>query len=160
MQNKEKPREEMEKGIEVEREIKNSLNVRGRFEARHYGEDPLSDLPNLKYLHRISHGNYGVIFKAKDRGCRDVAVKRSFLIEGLDDSDEEPTSQVFSDKLNETFDNSIRAQKACQGKGVVEIYDSGIRRLGHYIVMEYCPNGDLMGFVRDKGTPRKKERLA
>lgn len=51
-----KLREKMGEYGGVGREIENSLNVRERFEAKHYGEDPLKDIPNLDCLGRIDDG--------------------------------------------------------------------------------------------------------
>lgn len=84
-------------------------------------------------------------------------MKRSFLISQNENG--EPKYEVSSDMLDKIFDNSIQVHRACQGDGIVEIYDSGTGRLGHYIVMEHCPKGNLLRFVKNKGMPRKKKGL-
>jgi serine/threonine-protein kinase ULK/ATG1 len=85
---------------------------------------------------KIGSGQYGDVFKGFNRtNSQDIAIK---VI----------NREKLKGKFNELFDNEIRVLKACNNINIVKLYDIKKTANNYYLIMEYCNEGDLAGYLK------------
>jgi serine/threonine-protein kinase len=95
----------------------------------------------------VAEGGMATVWRARDEVlARTVAVK--ILHSHLADDE----------SFLERFRREALAAARLTHPNIVAIFDTGVDQDRHYIVMEYCPNGTLMGLVEREG-PLEPERV-
>lgn len=61
-----------------------------------------------------------------------------------------PKSRIQTTHLHARFEAEIRINQQLHHPGIVEMYDLLSDELNYYIVMEFCPNGELFQYIIDK----------
>lgn len=62
-----------------------------------------------------------------------------------------PRSRLNTKHLEERFEIEIRIFQQMHHPGIVQLYDLLKDELNYYILMEFCPNGELFQFIVDRG---------
>jgi serine/threonine-protein kinase ULK/ATG1 len=71
------------------------------------------------------------------------AVKRSLLI----------------GKFNELLDNEIRVLKTCDNVNIMKLYDLKKTSNNFYLMLEYCNEGDLSQYLKERKTLTEDEAV-
>lgn len=61
-----------------------------------------------------------------------------------------PKSRIQTSHLHARFEAEIRINQQLHHPGIVEMYDLLHDELNYYIIMEFCPNGELFQYIIDK----------
>lgn len=61
-----------------------------------------------------------------------------------------PKSRIQTTHLHARFEAEIRINQQLHHPGIVEMYDLLSDDLNYYIIMEFCPNGELFQYIIDK----------
>lgn len=62
-----------------------------------------------------------------------------------------PRSRINTKNLEERFEAEIRISQQMHHSGIVELYDLLKDNFNFYVIMEFCPNGELFQFIVDQG---------
>lgn len=62
-----------------------------------------------------------------------------------------PRDRLIASSLEERFEVEIRIDQQLHHPGIVQIVDLLQDKNNYYVVMEFCPNGDLFQFIVDNG---------
>ncbi|EAY01731.1 CAMK family protein kinase [Trichomonas vaginalis G3] len=62
-----------------------------------------------------------------------------------------PRDRLLASSLEERFEVEIRIDQQLHHPGIVQIVDLLKDKNNYYVVMEFCPNGDLFQFIVDNG---------
>lgn len=62
-----------------------------------------------------------------------------------------PRKRVDSAHLQARFEQEIRINQQLHHPGIVEMYDLLSDNINYYIIVEFCPNGELFQFIVDRG---------
>lgn len=68
-----------------------------------------------------------------------------------------PKSRLSSHSLLARFEEEIRVNQQLHHPGIVEFADILIDNENFYVVMEFCPNGELFQFIVDRGSLTEEE---
>lgn len=101
-----------------------------------------NSLPGYSFIDRIGIGNFSEVWKAIDQNFNFVAVKI------LDDKQIRAQPKVL-----ELLQSEIYILKTINNKNVVKLYEHIVQKGKHFLVLEYCNQGDLEKYV--KGKPDK-----
>ena len=95
----------------------------------------------------IGHGQFGEVYKGYNQKTNlDIAVKavkRSLLI----------------GKFNELLDNEIRVLKTCDNVNIMKLYDLKKTSNNFYLMLEYCNEGDLSQYLKERKTLTEDEAV-
>ena len=95
----------------------------------------------------IGHGAFSTV-----RLCQHIETNQYFACKII------ARSRLLMNNLEARFENEIRINQQLHHPGVVALYDLLKDDLNYYIIVEFCPNGELFSHVVDQG--RLDERTA
>ena len=93
---------------------------------------------NYQIIEKIGKGTFGIIYKVKKFNDPIIYVIKQISLEGLTDFQ---INQVFSE---------VKILSLINSKYVVKYYESFLENDNLNIVMEYCDNGDLCNYLKEK----------
>ena len=93
---------------------------------------------NYKIIEKIGKGTFGIIYKVKKFNDPIIYVIKQISLEGLTNYQ---ITQVFSE---------VKILSLINSKYVVKYYESFLEDDNLNIVMEYCDNGDLYNYLKEK----------
>lgn len=68
-----------------------------------------------------------------------------------------PRSRISHSNLEERFEGEIRINQQLHHPGVVQIVDLMSDEFNYYIIMEFCPNGELFQYIVDQQRVKESE---
>ena len=87
---------------------------------------------------KIGHGQFGEVFKGYNKlNNQDIAVKAV-------------KRELLKGKFNELLDNEIRVLKSCNNENIIKLYDLKKTSNNFYLMLEYCNEGDLSQYLKDR----------
>lgn len=94
---------------------------------------------------KIGSGQYGDVFKGYNKLNReDVAIK-AIKRESL-----KGTHGPNAGKFSELLENEIKVLKSCDNPNIIKLYDLKKTANNFYLILEYCNEGDLMVYLKQK----------
>lgn len=87
---------------------------------------------------KIGSGQFGDVFKGYNKtNNQDIAIKvvKRELLKG---------------KFNELLENEIRVLRTCNNDNIIKLYDIKKTANNFYLMLEYCNEGDLMQYQKEK----------
>ncbi|EAR96828.2 Serine/Threonine kinase domain protein (macronuclear) [Tetrahymena thermophila SB210] len=87
---------------------------------------------------KIGSGQFGDVFKGYNKvNNQDIAIKvvKRELLKG---------------KFNELLENEIRVLRTCNNENIIKLYDIKKTANNFYLMLEYCNEGDLMQYQKEK----------
>ena len=98
---------------------------------------------NYQIIEKIGKGTFGIIYKVKKFNDPIIYVIKQISLEGLTDFQ---INQVFSE---------VKILSLINSKYVAKYYESFLENDNLNIVMEYCDNGDLCNYLKEKRMKNK-----
>ncbi len=87
---------------------------------------------------KIGHGQFGEVFKGYNKvNNADIAVKAV-------------KRELLKGKFNELLDNEIRVLKSCNNENIIKLYDLKKTSNNFYLMLEYCNEGDLCQYLKER----------
>ena len=104
-------------------------------------------IENFVMENKIGSGQFGEVYKGynKDNG-EEVAIKSM-------------SRSLFTGKFKELFENEIKVLKSYKNVNIIKMFD--IKRTSHniYMILEYCNEGDLKEYLRQKEKLTEEEAV-
>ncbi len=94
---------------------------------------------------KIGSGQFGDVYKGYNRlNNQDIAVKvvQRKLIKGF---------FQMSGKFNELLENEIKVLRTCNNENIIKLYDIKKTANNFYLILEFCNEGDLSEYLKQKG---------
>lgn len=60
--------------------------------------------------------------------------------------------ELLKGKFNELLENEIRVLRTCNNENIIKLYDIKKTANNFYLILEYCNEGDLMVYLKEKKT--------
>lgn len=87
---------------------------------------------------KIGHGQFGDVYKGYNKlDNKDIAVKAV-------------KRELLKGKFNELLENEIRVLKTCNNENIMKLYDLKKTSNNFYLVLEYCNEGDLSQYLKER----------
>lgn len=58
--------------------------------------------------------------------------------------------ELLKGKFNELLENEIRVLKTCNNDNIIKLYDIKKTANNFYLILEFCNEGDLMTYLKEK----------
>ena len=68
-----------------------------------------------------------------------------------------PKSRLNSESLHERFETEIRINQQMHHPGIVQLYELLQDQNNFYLIMEFCPNGELFQYIVDRNRLKEEE---
>lgn len=94
---------------------------------------------NYQLDRKIGEGNYGTVFIGVHTETKQVVAAKSIQLGKL------------NQKLVKQMEAEIAVLKAADCPSIIKLYDVLKTQNNIYLIMEYCPGGDLENYVKIKG---------
>ena len=87
----------------------------------------------------IGQGSFAAVYRGLHRGTRQVVAVKAIVRARL------------NRKLRENLEAEISIMKSIDHRNVVRLHEVQTTERHHYLMLEYCPGGDLMQVIRSRG---------
>ena len=95
----------------------------------------------------IGKGQFGQVFKGYNKVTgEDIAVKTV-------------SRKNLKGKFYELLENEIKVLRTCNNPNIIKLFDIKKTKNNIYLVLEYCNEGDLMEFIKNKGRLVQEEAI-
>lgn len=95
----------------------------------------------------IGKGQFGEVFKGYNKTTgEDIAVKTV-------------NRKNLKGKFYELLENEIKVQRSCNNANIIKLYDIKKTANNIYLVLEFCNEGDLMQYLKDKSKLTEDEAI-
>lgn len=66
---------------------------------------------------------------------------------------------VHAGKFKELLESEIKVLKSCESHNIIKLYDMKKTSNNYYLVLEYCNDGDLDGYVKKRKYLTEEEAI-
>lgn len=94
----------------------------------------------------IGKGQFGSVFKGYNK------------VNGVDIAVKSIARDKLKGKFYELLENEIRVLRACDNINIIKLYDIKKTQNNIYLVTEYCNEGDLMQYLKEKRDSLRKRQ--
>lgn len=96
---------------------------------------------------QIGKGQFGEVYKSYNKVTgEDIAVKTI-------------NRQSLKGKFYELLENEIKVLRSCNNINIIKLHDIKKTKNNIYLMLEYCNEGDLMGYLKEKGRLTEDEAI-
>ena len=95
-------------------------------------------IDNYTLERKIGTGQFGEVYKGINKTTNtDIAIKCV-------------KRETIKGKFQELLENEIKVLKQCNNENIIKLYDIKKTANNIYLIMEYCNEGDLLVYLKDK----------